>query len=311
MSERHRLIFAGTPDFAVPSLAALLEGPWDVVAVLTQPDRPAGRGRRPQASPVKRAAEAACVPILQPETLRDAQVLDRLRALAPDAFIVAAYGLLLPQAALDLPPHGCVNVHASLLPRWRGAAPIQRALLAGDARTGISLMRMVRALDAGPVYSRHALDITPADTGGTLHDRLAALGGDALRERLPAILAGGLSPDPQDEAGVTYAPKLDKAEARIDWRDPAAAIARQVRAFNPWPVAETSLDDVRIRIWRARALAMAHDAPPGTVLDAPAALRVATGDGVLEIDELQWPGRRPLAAAAFVQGRPLAGTRLT
>ena len=311
MSGRHRLVFAGTPDFAVPSLAALLEGPWDVVAVLTQPDRPAGRGRRPQASPVKRAAAAAGVPVLQPETLRDAQVLDRLRALAADAFIVAAYGLLLPQAALDLPPHGCVNVHASLLPRWRGAAPIQRALLAGDARTGISLMRMVRALDAGPVYSRHALDIAPADTGGTLHDRLAALGGDALRERLPAILAGSLSPEAQDEAGVTYAPKLDKAEARIDWRDPAAAIERRVRAFNPWPVAETSLDDVRIRIWQARALAMAHDAPPGTVLDAPAALRVATGDGVLEIDELQWPGRRPLAAAAFVQGRPLAGARLT
>ncbi|MCC5861189.1 MAG: methionyl-tRNA formyltransferase [Gammaproteobacteria bacterium] len=310
MTTRPRVVFAGTPEFAVPSLQSLLEDGWPVAGVLTQPDRPAGRGRRLLPSPVKRAALAAGLPVLQPVGLRDAASRAAVAALAPDLLVVAAYGLLLPQALLDLPRAGCINVHASLLPRWRGAAPIQRAILAGDRETGISIMRMVRALDAGPVYLTRALAIGEDETAGELHDRLARLGGEALLAALTGILAGTLAAQPQPDAGVTYASKLEKDEAVLDWSQPAVALARRVRAFNPWPVAETRLDGARVRIWRARVLNHDEQASPGTLrVDGGRRVRAATGEGWLELLELQWPGKRVLAAAEALAGRHLDGRR--
>lgn len=311
MSTLPRVVFAGTPEFAVPALQALIERGWPVVGVFTQPDRPAGRGRRLLASPVKRCAAAAEIPVFQPAGLRSAEEQMQLAALQPELLIVAAYGLLLPAAVLAQPSLGCINIHASLLPRWRGAAPIQRAILAGDRRTGISIMRMVRRLDAGPVYLERALAIGDAETGGQLHDRLAQLGADALLEALPGIIDASLSASPQDETLATYASKLDKSEAVIDWTRPAAELARQVRAFNPWPVAEARLGESRVRIWQARVAQMPPPAgPPGTIAsDVPHRLCVVTGDGALEVLQLQWPGRRVMEAADFLGGRPLAGRR--
>ena len=243
-----KLVFAGTPDFAVPSLLAA-DGRNEVVAVYTQPDRPAGRGRALTASPVKQAALERGLPVHQPERLRGAEVLDSLRAFEPDLMIVVAYGLLLPQAVLDIPKYGCWNVHASLLPRWRGAAPIQRAIQAGDTETGVCLMQMEKGLDTGPVLLRQTTPITPEDTGGSLHDRLAALGAQVLADGLGLLRAGmRLGPGVQPEQGVTYAHKLDKAEARLDWSRPASVLADTVRAFNPWPVAEAEVAGERVRI---------------------------------------------------------------
>lgn len=311
MSTLPRVVFAGTPEFAVPALERLIADGWPVVGVFTQPDRPAGRGRRLLASPVKRCAEAAGIPVCQPAGLRTPEEQALLAALQPELLIVAAYGLLLPEAVLAQPSLGCINIHASLLPRWRGAAPIQRAILAGDTRTGISIMRMVRRLDAGPVYLERALAIGAEETGGQLHDRLAGLGADALLEALPGIIDGSLPARPQDETLATYASKLDKAEALIDWTQPAVALARQVRAFNPWPVAETRLGETRVRIWQASvAQAPLPAGPPGTICgDDPHRLCVATGEGALEVLQLQWPGRRVMAADGFLAGRPLAGRR--
>ncbi len=310
MTTKPRVVFAGTPEFAVPSLQALLAGGWPVVGVLTQPDRPAGRGRRLMPGPIKRVALAAGLPVFQPVTLRDAESRASVAALTPDLLIVAAYGLLLPQAMLEIPRLGCINVHASLLPRWRGAAPIQRAILAGDADTGISIMRMVRALDAGPVYLARGLTIGEDETAGQLHDRLARLGGEALLAALPGILAGTLMAQPQPDDGVVYARKLEKDEAALDWSLPAVMLARQVRAFNPWPVAETRLDGARVRLWRARALQHDERAPPGTLrVDDGRRLRAATGEGWLELLELQWPGKRVVASSEALAGRPLDGRR--
>jgi methionyl-tRNA formyltransferase len=311
-----RIIFAGTPDFAVPALAALIERGWPVVAVYTQPDRPAGRGRKLHPSPVKQTALAHDIPVHQPETLKDESVQAGLRGLGADLMVVAAYGLLLPKAVLAIPPLGCVNIHASLLPRWRGAAPIQRAIAAGDTRTGISIMQMEAGLDTGPVYLTRAIDVGPRETGGSLHDRLAALGAEALLAALPGIADRSLSAQAQDDTLATYATKLSKAEARIHWPRDAAEIDRLIRAFDPWPVAETTLDGQTLRIWAAAPLAAAGNdgstgATPGRVIAAgKAGIDVATGRGLLRITRLQPPGKRPMAAADFVNARDLHGAVL-
>ena len=303
------IVFAGTPDFAAASLAAVLEAGVPVSLVLTQPDRPAGRGMSLQPSPVKRLALTHGLPVYQPASLREPEAWERLTALRPELMIVAAYGLLLPQAVLDIPRRGCVNVHASLLPRWRGAAPIQRAILAGDAQTGVCLMGMEKGLDTGPVFAAATTPIGETDTGRSLHDRLADLGARLLVQHLPDLLAGALTPVPQPAEGVTYAAKLDKAEAPLDWRRPAAELRRQVCAFDPVPGATASLDGVALKIWSAAAAA--GSGAPGTVLAADRnGVLVACGTGALRLTELQKPGGKRLPAAQFLAGQPLPpGTR--
>ena len=305
-----RIIYAGTPDFAVAPLKALLANDYDVIAVYTQPDRPAGRGRKLTPSPVKQTALDAGIAVRQPVSLKDEQALETLRAWDADLMVVAAYGLLLPPAALAAPRLGCVNVHASILPRWRGAAPIQRAILAGDERTGISIMAMEAGLDTGPVYLDRRIEIAADETGGSLHDRLAPLGAEALLAALPGLFGGSLRPTPQDDSQASYAKKLGKDEARIDWTRPALDIERQVRAFNPWPVAQTALGADMLRIWSARALQDAADAEPGQVVAANRdGIDVATGSTLLRISVLQAPGKRPLPALDFLNARDLAGAR--
>lgn len=299
-----RIVFAGTPEFAVPSLRAAAAKD-EVVAVLTQPDRPAGRGRAPTPSAVKQEALRLGLPVQQPERLRDPQVQAWLRALAPDLMVVVAYGLLLPQAVLDIPVYGCWNVHASLLPRWRGAAPIQRAIEAGDRETGVCLMQMEKGLDTGPVLLSQAIPIGPDETAGELHDRLAELGARVLADGL-GLLRAGLrpQPQPQPDTGATYAHKLDKHEARLDWTQPAQVLANKVRAFQPWPVAEAMLAGERVRIHAAQALAQTTDASPGTVLATRRdGIDIACGEGVLRLLRLQRDGGRPVTAQDYINAR--------
>lgn len=304
-----RIVFAGTPEFALPSLEACARSRHALIAVYTQPDRGAGRGRKPRPSPVKARALELGAPVLQPAKL-DAPAQAALAALQPDLMVVVAYGLILPPPVLALPRLGCVNVHASLLPRWRGAAPIQRAIEAGDARTGVSLMQMEAGLDTGPVLALRETAIGGDETGGDLHDRLARLGGELLAESLDALAAGRLAATKQDEGRASYARKLDKAEARIDWRESAASLARRIRAFNPWPVAHALLDGRAVRLWRAEALAQQTSATPGQVVRAGRdGIDIATGEGVLRVTELQWPGGRRLDAGAAVNGHDLDGRR--
>jgi methionyl-tRNA formyltransferase len=309
-----RIVFAGTPEFALASLTALVEAGRKPVAVLTQPDRPAGRGKKLTASPVKVFAGEHGIPVQQPRTLRDPEAVTAFAALQPDLLIVAAYGLILPQDVLDVPTHGCLNVHASLLPRWRGAAPIQAAILAGDATTGISLMAMTAGLDCGPVFHAEPIEIGPGETAGELHDRLAALGGSLLVERLDAIIAGELRAIPQDDAQATYAPKIDKQDARIDWSLSAPDVVRRIRAYNPFPGAfcftAPDAGEHRIKIWRATAIG--GEGAPGEVLRCDRdAVVVACGSGAISLDELQLPGKRRVTAQEFAGQLDLDGRRLT
>lgn len=280
------------------------------VAVYTQPDRPAGRGRQLTASAVKRSALAHGLPVVQPESLDTVADVATLAALEPDIMVVVAYGQLLAPRVLALPPHGCINVHASLLPRWRGAAPIQRALLAGDRETGVTIMQMVAKLDAGPVLLARPIAIHESDTAGTLHDRLARLGADALVDALRGLSSGTLEATPQPAGGVTYAKKVDKQEAWLDWTLPATMLARCVRAYDPRPGARARLDGEAVHVWRARARAAMCDAPPGAIVAAgDAGIEVSAGEGTLLIEELQMPGRKRIAAADFARRRPLTDQR--
>ncbi len=301
-----RVVFAGTPAFALPPLAALAEQQ-QLVGVLTQPDRPAGRGRVLTPSPVKQAAEALGVPVIQPSRLRgDAAALQatlaQLREWQPDVMVVVAYGLILPREVLELPRLGCLNIHASILPRWRGAAPIQRAIEAGDRETGVCIMQMDAGLDTGGVLAEGRQPIGEEATAAELQDELAALGAAQLLAALPLLAAGRLHARPQAREGVTYAEKLSKSEARIDWQQPAVRIDRQIRAFNPWPVAETTLQGEPVKLWRSR-LATDAGAPsaPGTVLGLQAdALGISCGSGVVQVLELQRAGRKAVSAREFL-----------
>lgn len=305
------IIFAGTPAFSVPALQALLDSRHRVVAVYTQPDRPAGRGRRTVESPVKQLAIQHQLPVCQPHSLKPGEVQAALAGLHPDLMVVVAYGLILPPAVLAIPRLGCVNVHASLLPRWRGAAPIQRAILAGDADTGVCLMQMEAGLDTGPVLACKSCAIAADDTGSRLHDKLALQGARLLAANLDALERGHLVPRPQDDAQASYAGKLEKSEARIDWGRPATDLARMVRAFNSWPVAETRYDGRQLRIWEAIPVQGEVTVPPGTVLSATReGIDVACGDGHLRILRLQLPGARAVPAADFINAHSLEGVCL-
>ena len=308
-----RLVFAGTPEFAATVLEALLESGHQMACVYTQPDRPSGRGRKLKASPVKSLAERHHLPVRQPVSLRSKECADALAVISPDLMVVAAYGLLLPQSILSIPSYGCINVHASLLPRWRGAAPIQRAILAGDEQTGVSIMQMDKGLDTGGVLASASLNIGAQDTAGKLSQRLARLGATTLLGTLEALSYGPMDVTPQDEARATLAPRVEKREAELDWRLPAVDLERRVRAFNPWPVAYTylpgggDLQARRLRIWQAQPRPdRSHEEPPGTVLEAGAeGITVAAGTGALLLSEIQVPGSRVMGARDFLNARPL------
>ncbi len=308
-----RLGFAGTPEFAVPALSRLAGTQHSVEVVFTQPDRPAGRGQVLQASAVKKKALELGIRVLQPASFKSAEALDALRDAQLDVLVVVAYGQILPSAALAVPTRGCFNIHGSLLPRWRGAAPIQRALLAGDCLTGVTIMRMESGLDTGPMLLARSLDVGLRDNAQTLHDKLAQLGADLIVEAMQTIAAGNWRELPQPAEGVTYAEKISKAEAPIDWRHAAGQISRQVRAFNPWPVAQTQFNGEALRIWDAESVdlhfaAAGRDLSPGTVMAATGeGIDVACGTGVLRIYRLQLPGRKPLTAQEFLQGQRLTG----
>ncbi|HUN67416.1 MAG TPA: methionyl-tRNA formyltransferase [Burkholderiales bacterium] len=300
-----RIAFAGTPAFAECALAALLAAAHDVVLVLTQPDRPSGRGLRPSASPVKKLASARGLAIFQPETLKDPSALDRIAAAGPEVLVVAAYGLLLPPRALEIAPRGALNIHASLLPRWRGAAPIQRALLAGDRETGITIMKMDAGLDTGPILSRHPIAIAEDDDAQTLHDKLAALGAKAIVAAIAQLAQGGAHAVAQPEGGVTYARKIGKGESEIDWSRPCAELERAVRALRPSPGARSRLRGETVKLWSARCVA--RQGTPGSVLETgDGGILVACGEGALEVVELQRAGGTRLPAAEFLRGFPIS-----
>lgn len=304
-----KIIFAGTPDFAVPVLKVLQESEHDVVMVLTQPDRPSGRGRKVAASPVKNYALEHDIPVYQPKTLKDPASFEALKNLNADLMIVIAYGLIVPKAILDLPKRGCVCVHLSLLPRWRGAAPGQRALLAGDTITGVTLFNMDSGIDTGEMLAYATLNIDKKDTTTTLYQRLGDLSAVTVAENLEAILNGELTPEMQEEESTTYAVKINKDEANINWQLSAKQIERMVRAFQPWPVAYSALDDQRLRIWGAEVIKELTDAPPGMIIGLDkAGIDVACGGGILRITQLQWPGGKQLTAQQAINSNntPLA-----
>ncbi len=304
-----RIIFAGTPDFAAPALAALIEAGHEIVLVLTQPDRPSGRGMKLKASPVKELALEHDIEVFQPETLKDSRAQSRIEDTKADVIIVAAYGLIIPTNVLNMPRLGCFNIHASLLPRWRGAAPIQRSLLAGDKETGVTIMEVVPALDAGAMISKGVVPITELDTAQTLHDALAKTGADLMVKAMENLSKNGtLASTPQDDSLVTYAEKLQKSEAMIDWNKSADAISKQVRAFNPFPVATAMLNGEVCRIWMATK--KSGKGLAGQVVATNETIDVACGEGVLSIHELQLPGGKRLKAREFLTGRQLpAGTQ--
>jgi methionyl-tRNA formyltransferase len=305
-----RVVFAGTPDFSVPVLQAVLDSQHSVVAVYTQPDRPAGRGRKLLPGPVKQLADRYQLPVRQPLSLKDSEAQRQLAELDADLMVVVAYGLILPQAVLDLPRLGCVNLHASLLPRWRGAAPIQRAILADDRETGVCLMQMEAGLDSGPVLAEVRTDIAADETGGSLHDRLSLLAAELLARHLDDLEQGSLTATTQDESLVTYAGKLDKREAVIDWGCSADQLERQVRAFNPWPVAQADYQGQVLRIWEARAVAVSGDGPGTVVAAGKQGIDVLCGEGCLRLLQVQLPGGKRLKAADFLNARSMDGVVL-
>lgn len=310
-----KIIFAGTPEFAAVALAALHEAGFEIPLVLTQPDRPAGRGMQLHASPVKQFAQAHGIPVAQPVSLRldgkypevAREAHDLLRKTEHDVMVVAAYGLILPRSVLDIPRHGCINIHASLLPRWRGAAPIHRAIEAGDAQTGVTIMQMEEGLDTGPMLLVESLPIGSEDTTGSLHDKLAALGGKMIVDALRKLEQGNLPATPQPEEGAIYAPKISKEEAALDLAQPAEVLSRKIRAFNPFPGATATFNGVPIKLWRARP--EPATGTPGQVLGLQDGVLIACGSGALRVQELQKPGGKRLAAAEFLKGFPLEGGR--
>lgn len=305
-----RIVYAGTPDFAVPALSAIVEAGHELAGVYTQPDRPAGRGKKLKPSPVKQRAEELGLPVFQPLNFKEEAARAELAALKPDLMVVAAYGLLLPRSVLETPRLGCVNIHASLLPRWRGAAPIQRAIEAGDRDTGITIMQMDVGLDTGDMLLKRITPIHEEDTAATLHDRLAEQGAEALMAALPGIEDGSLRGHKQNDEEACYARKLVKSEAAIDWSAPAELLARRVRAFNPWPVAQAQLGDDTLRIWDATPLAGDAGRAPGEVIQATAdGILVACGEGMLLLRRLQRPGGKPLTAQEFLNAHDLTGAR--
>ena len=309
-----RIVFMGTPDFAVPALEGLI-ATQTVVGVVTQPDRPAGRGQSLRPSPVKVCAEAHDIPLYQPASLRKPEMAEPLARWRPEAIVVAAYGLILPAHVLQLPPRGCINVHASLLPRWRGAAPIQYAILAGDRQTGVSLMQMDEGLDTGPVFVRCAVTIDERETASSLHARLAELGAAMLREHLPAILRGELQAQPQDDDEATYAPMIKKEDGRLDWTEDSEALDRRVRAMTPWPGAFTTWDGRRLKLLDVRPHQSSDSAgeslAPGTVWQAGDAVLVATGEGALQLVRVQLAGKSAMDVSDFINGYPhFTGSRL-
>jgi methionyl-tRNA formyltransferase len=326
MSKGLRVVYAGTPDFAVPALQALLGSCHQVVAVYCQPDRPAGRGRKLQFGPVKQVAVDAGIPVEQPVSLKAPEEQEKLRAYAPDVMIVAAYGLILPQVVLDIPRYGCLNIHGSLLPRWRGAAPIQWAIQTGDAETGVTIMQMAAGLDTGDMLYKVVCPITPADGGQSIHDKLAADGATALLQTLDLLLEGKLQAQVQDDSQANYAHKLSKAEAEIDWTKPALEIDRLIRAFDAWPTAFTLYQGQPLRFFASRTLGVMNHVPteeedggvgarfiapaPGTVIaESKEGIDIATGEGVVRILSLQMPGGKRLSVAEFLNGRSLLGTQ--
>lgn len=302
MTEALRIVFAGTPEFAAEHLQALLDTPHQIVAVYTQPDRPAGRGQKLAPSPVKQLAVQHDIPVLQPQSLRDPAAQAELAALQPDLMLVVAYGLILPQAVLDIPRLGCINSHASLLPRWRGAAPIQRAIAAGDRESGVTVMRMEAGLDTGPMLLKVSTPIGADDTGGSLHDRLAGLGPQAVLAAIAGLAAGTLAGEVQDDSLATYAHKLNKDEARLDWTRPAVELERLIRAFNPWPICHSTLDGAPLKVLAAQ-LADGQGRPGQILAASKDGLTVACGSGALRLTRLQLPGGKALAFAELYNSR--------
>jgi methionyl-tRNA formyltransferase len=312
MNKSLKLIFAGTPEFSVPALYALHAAGHEIVAVLTQPDRPAGRGQKLKASPVKVAALDLGLDILQPSSLRKAKIKKHIRSLQADAMIVAAYGLILPQSVLDMPHLGCINIHASILPRWRGAAPIQRALEAGDKMSGITIMQMDAGLDTGDMLSRHPIEVGQHDTSQVLHDKLAKLGAEAIVKSLTLLAAGDIKAEEQNDSEATYANKLHKSEAQIIWSESAEVIERKIRAFNPWPCAFTYYENNPLRVWKSNILDLESKPsainPIGSVIHSAAeGIDVQTGCGILRMHEVQEAGRKRLTVDQFVNAHDLSG----
>lgn len=305
-----KIIFSGTPEFAVPALQMLLDSEHEVVAVYTQPDRPAGRGRKLQTGPVKSLALTEGIPVYQPLNLKQDADIAQLQALDADLMVVVAYGLILSQQVLDIPRLGCINIHGSLLPRWRGAAPINRAIMAGDTQTGVTIMRVVKQLDAGDMLRKTVCEIGEHETASELHDRMKVMGAEGLQKTLALMQAGQLNPEKQDEALVTYAHKLEKSESELDWTRSAIELARQVRGLNAWPVAQTTLQDKVMRVWQAEVVAGNSDALPGSILADEKHIDVVTGDGVLRLLEIQLPGKKRMQVADFLNAHHVAGLQL-
>ncbi|ELY6276967.1 methionyl-tRNA formyltransferase [Cronobacter muytjensii] len=304
MSESLRIIFAGTPDFAARHLEALLSSSHEIVGVFTQPDRPAGRGKKLMAGPVKVLAEENGLPVFQPESLRPVENQELVAALNADVMVVVAYGLILPEAVLAMPRLGCINVHGSLLPRWRGAAPIQRSLWAGDTQTGVTIMQMDKGLDTGDMLRKLTCPITAEDTSASLYDKLAQMGPQGLLATLSDLASGAVVPEKQDDAKATYAEKLSKEEARLDWMLSAVQLERCIRAFNPWPVSYFMIDDQPVKVWKASVLDQQSKAAPGTVLEAgKQGIQIATADGILNLENLQPAGKKPMSAQDLLNSR--------